>query len=239
MSLRHAKAYEFASEYAKNRTILDLGCGSGSGAVYLSRFGHVTAIDVEKELVKMLPSIWSNEAVEWQHFSGGTLPFGDARFDLITCFQVIEHISDQKLFLKEIRRVLRKNGTALITTPNRLLRLAPWQKPWNPYHFRELTQWQLNSLFRNAGFTEVRILGLQGIPQLIRPERKRCFKMMIGPSWMKLPPRIRGAIRAIKPENQSLKDSENASDEPQYGLESFWWCTRGVCRSLDLLGIGI
>ncbi|MGB0110906.1 MAG: methyltransferase domain-containing protein, partial [Terriglobales bacterium] len=153
-------------------------------------------------------------------------------------FQAIEHISDQELFLKEIRRVLRKNGTALITTPNRLLRLAPWQKPWNPYHLRELTQWQLNSLFKNAGFTEVQILGLQGIPQLITPERKRCFKMMIGPSWMKLPPRIRGVIRSVKPENQSPKDSENASVEPQYGLESYWWCNRGVSWSLDLLGIG-
>jgi SAM-dependent methyltransferase len=191
MSLRHAKAYEFASKYGRDRKILDLGCGSGSGAVYLSDFGCVTAIDVERDLVTMLPSIWPNAKVEWQHLSGVALPFGDASFDLVTSFQVIEHVLDQRYFLKEIRRVLRRNGIALITTPNRLLRLGPWQRPWNPYHIRELTQWQLSSLFKSAGFTDVQILGLQGIPRLIRAERKRCFKMMMGSSWMKVPSRIR------------------------------------------------
>jgi SAM-dependent methyltransferase len=238
MSLRHAKAYEFASKYSGDRKILDLGCGSGSGAVYLSKFGYVTAIDVERDLVTLLPSLWPNAKVEWRHFSGVALPFGDASFDLVTSFQVIEHVRDQRYFLKEIRRVLRRNGIALLTTPNRLLRLGPWQKPWNPYHIRELTQWQLSSLLENAGFMEVQILGLQGIPQLIRAERKRCFKMMMGSSWMKVPPRIREAIKAVRSEKQSTEDTARTSDAAQYGLDSYWWSNRGICLSLDLLGIG-
>jgi SAM-dependent methyltransferase len=238
MSLRHAKAYEFASKYGRGRKILDLGCGSGSGAIYLSEFGYVTAIDVERDLVTLLPSIWPNAKVEWQHLSSVALPFGDASFDLVTSFQVIEHVHDQRYFLKEIRRVLRRNGIALITTPNRLLRLGPWQKPWNPYHTRELTQWQLSSLFKNAGFIDVQILGLQGIPELIRAERKRCFKMIMGSSWMKVPPRIRGAIKAVRSEKQSTKEAARTSCVPQYGLDSYWWSNRGVCLSLDILGIG-
>jgi hypothetical protein len=47
-SLRHAKGYEFATRYTKEYDIQDIGCGSGSGAVYL--FGQVTAIDVERDL---------------------------------------------------------------------------------------------------------------------------------------------------------------------------------------------
>src|SRR2546427_5307816 len=67
MSLRHAKAYEFASTYAQGKDLLDLGCGAGNGAVYLSSMANVTAIDVKKELVNALPVIWPGSHVRWQH----------------------------------------------------------------------------------------------------------------------------------------------------------------------------
>ena len=50
------------------------------------------------------------------------LPFGDARFDLVHANQVIEHVRRTDDFLREIRRVLRPDGLALISTNN----LASW-----------------------------------------------------------------------------------------------------------------
>ena len=56
----------------------------------------------------------------------------DNSFDSIVSFQVIEHIQDDMLFLKEIHRVLKPGGIALLTTPNRRMSLSR-----NPWHIRE------------------------------------------------------------------------------------------------------
>lgn len=247
MSLRHAKAYEFAEQYARCRQVLDLGCGAGNGAVYLSSVGHVTAIDSEKDLVQLLPGIWPERNVSWQHVAEGGLPFPDASFDLVTSFQVIEHVLDQHQFLVEIRRVLREHGVALLTTPNRMLRVAPWQKPWNPYHVKELTSWQLRGLLSRAGFARVRILGLDGISIVTRPERARCLKNMVGPYWMKLPKSLRKAI-APSAASAQPRDLEVAGTEQTFqggltdpgsflGTEAFWWTSRRLFYALDLLAI--
>jgi len=67
------------------------------------------------------------------------LPFRDSCFDLVTSLQVIEHIEgkDVNRLLREVSRVLKDDGVFIVTTPNRRLRLLPFQKPWNPEHKKE------------------------------------------------------------------------------------------------------
>jgi SAM-dependent methyltransferase len=215
MSLRHAKAYEFALKLAAGKSVLDLGCGAGNGAVYLSRIANMTGLDVQRDLIELLPSVWPASGVRRMHFPGGGLPFADACFDVVTSFQVNEHIRDQLSFLKKIRRVLRHSGVALITTPNRILRVGPFQEPWNPYHLRELTSWELRSLFRRAGFAPPQIYGLQGVRAFTAPERKRCLKQLIAPYWMVLPSWTRSMVRV------SARHSVNAPKTPRSaGVES-------------------
>ena len=50
--------------------------------------------------------------LEFRQVSGANLPFESDRFDLITSFQVIEHIVDMDPYLSEIRRVLKPGGMA-------------------------------------------------------------------------------------------------------------------------------
>jgi len=47
-----------------------------------------------------------------------SLPFGDSRFALVTCAETIEHLEHYRETLREIRRVLKPGGVAVITTPN-------------------------------------------------------------------------------------------------------------------------
>ena len=84
------------------------------------------------------------------------LPFGDASFDCVISFQVIEHIERDAEFVREIHRVLRPGGRFVVSTPN-----APMSLTRNPWHVREYTPEQLRELLGGT-FREVESLGVAG-----------------------------------------------------------------------------
>ena len=80
----------------------------------------------------------------------------DNTYDSIVSFQVIEHIQDDVLFLKEIHRLLKPGGVALVTTPNRRMSLSR-----NPWHIREYLPHELKSLAGKI-FARVEMKGIAG-----------------------------------------------------------------------------
>jgi SAM-dependent methyltransferase len=80
----------------------------------------------------------------------------DNAYDVVISFQVIEHIKDDALFLKEIQRVLKPGGTALLTTPNRKMSLSR-----NPWHIREYLPQELKTLAQKI-FSQVDMKGITG-----------------------------------------------------------------------------
>jgi SAM-dependent methyltransferase len=74
----------------------------------------------------------------------------------VITFQVIEHIRDDFNFLKEIHRVLKPGGLAIITTPNRPMSLSR-----NPWHIREYTGKELGDLCSKI-FSHVEVKGISG-----------------------------------------------------------------------------
>src|SRR5439155_25371797 len=66
------------------------------------------------------------------------LPFASAAFDLVTAFEVIEHLSDWRTLLSEARRVLSPAGVFLVSTPNKLYYAESRELDGpNPYHQHE------------------------------------------------------------------------------------------------------
>jgi 2-polyprenyl-3-methyl-5-hydroxy-6-metoxy-1,4-benzoquinol methylase len=47
------------------------------------------------------------------------LPFGDGMFDLVVCFETIEHVADPERLLAELRRVMAGDGLLFVSTPNK------------------------------------------------------------------------------------------------------------------------
>ena len=151
---RLLKAYYLAIDEVKGN-LLEIGCGEGRGVhLYQDKVDSFTGIDKIQEVVDSLSAKYPQARFEQANIP--PLPFDDEQFDSVISFQVIEHIKVDKNFLKEIARVLKPGGKALITTPNIKKSLSR-----NPWHIREYTATQLEELSKSY-FTEVKMLGVAG-----------------------------------------------------------------------------
>lgn len=149
------KAYVAAVDYIRG-DVLEVGCGEGRGVeLLLPQATSFTALDkIEEALQKLREKYPSGKFI-----SMNLPPFhgiADESFDTVVTFQVIEHIEDDGLFLKEIHRVLKPGGAALITTPNRKLSLTR-----NPWHIREYLATELTALAARY-FSTVTMKGITG-----------------------------------------------------------------------------
>jgi SAM-dependent methyltransferase len=106
---------QICREIGKRRPrILDVGCGTGANIQLLGQFGVAEGVDVSAEALDFC------RARGLSHVRQGAaeaLPYEDASFDLVTGLDVVEHLDDDVLGLKEMRRVLRPRGRALLFVP--------------------------------------------------------------------------------------------------------------------------
>ncbi|MFC2072043.1 class I SAM-dependent methyltransferase [Chloroflexota bacterium] len=164
----------FASEFIADKSVLEIGCGGGYGADYISKFALKTvSIDINKLVVYHSQAKYG-DTVNFMMGDGTRLPFKAESFDLVVSFQVIEHIDLKRLlhYLSEIKRVLTKNGVFILSTPNRKLRLLPFQMPWNPEHTKEYSRKELRHLLGKV-FEEVKVYGMCSSEEIVSIEKKR------------------------------------------------------------------
>ena len=135
----HLPRYLFACQHAAGKAVLDFGCGSGYGAKALSDVAQsVLAVDIDDGALEFARLQHSSETLEFRKVADLAATLDEASFDLVTCFEVIEHLSaaDQKQLLKNFRRVLKPKGTLVISTPNPAITGLYGD---NPYHLKEMT----------------------------------------------------------------------------------------------------
>lgn len=137
MAAEHVARYRFAAQLVRGRTVLDAACGSGYGSAILASAGakSVTGIDIALDA---LPS--SRHGVTFTTADLRDLPFAEASFDCVVCFEAIEHVAEPEQVIDELARVLSGDGVLVLSTPNRMV-----NPPGNPYHIFEYTPDELRA----------------------------------------------------------------------------------------------
>jgi SAM-dependent methyltransferase len=244
--LRHVFAYEFAKRtLADCGRVLDLGCGEGYGTALLARaVGEIVGLDVDEAAIAHAASRHAAANCRFRRHDGERLPFEDAAFDAVVSFQVIEHVSRDRMYVSEVSRVLTPGGRLVLTTPNAANRLGPGGRPWNRFHVREYRAAELRDLLAE-GFDDVDVLGITACPEIheiemarVRQSRRIVALDPLGlarviPSGMR--PVVTRIARRIMPRERG---GEPAGDwATRYGLADYDVTRDGTDDCLDLLAV--
>ena len=135
IAAEHLARYWLAAGLAGGLEVLDAGCGVGYGAEMLARAGasRVVGVDLSSEAIATA-SERAGEVAEFQVGDVQDPPFDEGSFDLVVCFEVLEHLEDPEPAITALKGVLREGGTLIASSPNRGV-----YPPGNPYHLHELT----------------------------------------------------------------------------------------------------
>ena len=125
-----------------NGEILDVGCGQ-KPYKHLFNYAKYIGIEVEQE-----GHDHTNEDVD-VYYDGKHIPFENGHFDSAITSQVLEHVFEPDAFLKEINRVLKKDGTLLLTVP------FVWDEHEQPYDYARYSSFGLKYLLEKNGFQVV------------------------------------------------------------------------------------
>lgn len=110
-------------EPLRDAEVLDVGCGGGLAAEALAKRGaRVTAIDASPEMLRVaqLHAAESQVLIDYQQTTADALAETSAgRFDVVTCFEMIEHVPDPASTLQSIARLVRPGGHLILSTINR------------------------------------------------------------------------------------------------------------------------
>lgn len=114
-----SKVELISSLIGRDQTIVDLGCGNGGILRGLKEngFTRLHGLEIADYAVDRLRA----EGIEMHK---GVLPriaLTDASFDVVIASQVLEHIIRRRLFVREIHRILKPGGEALIFVPDQCL----------------------------------------------------------------------------------------------------------------------
>lgn len=94
--------------------ILDVGCGTGAAIGFLERFGEVTSIDVSTAAMEYSRSQQTKRLCQ---ADAEALPFANESFDLVAALDLLEHLENELKGLREVWRVLKVGGHALLVVP--------------------------------------------------------------------------------------------------------------------------
>lgn len=143
------------------KKILDVGCAAGTLTNKISKLfpqSVVVGVDVYAEAInygrKRYPYINFVKA------DTNKLPFKNNSFDLTVCYETIEHVNNPDKVLKELKRVTKKDGLAIIAmdSGSLLFRIVWWfwektkGKVWQDAHLHPFHHAQLERTIRRAGF---------------------------------------------------------------------------------------
>ena len=159
----HLPRYQFAKHRVTGAKVLDFGCGTGYGAALLAEVADsVVGLDIDDTALDWARRHHHNPRLLFEKRSDLGRSFPDHSFNVITCFEMIEHVNEEAQVdvVRQCRRLLVPGGQLIISTPNPDV---TQNYGANPFHLREMTERQFLHLLK-LSFEHVLLL-----KQWIRP----------------------------------------------------------------------
>ncbi len=152
----HLHRYALALGLIGGKKVLDIACGEGYGSHLMSKIAvQVTGIDMDKLTIEKAKKKYQSGNLLFLAGSVLKIPAPDNSFDVITCFETLEHITEQEDMLAELKRVLSPYGMLLISTPDKK-NYSDKTGYINPFHKKELYEKEfkdlVNRFFPHTGF---------------------------------------------------------------------------------------
>jgi SAM-dependent methyltransferase len=227
---RHVAAYALCERYLAPGQILDVGCGVGHSYRLLEP-RETVGVDVDAAV--LVGQLRETVAADMRR-----LPFVDDEFDGAIAVHSIEHVPDPHNALAEIARVLKRDATAVLVTPNRLTFARP-DEIIDPYHYVEYDPAELTQAAERF-FDSVEIAGIFGSRRyraIVEREHAKLDRLL-----RKDPLRLRRLLpRRVR---QRLYDwrlaRERADPQPDaaaISVEDFSLAQEGVETALDLVAV--
>ena len=154
----------FVGKNNSNRLLLDVGCGPATFLKVLAEKDFKTfGVDYSSAMIEVAKERCRGQKISFQVANACNLPFEENSFDIVICLGVFQTVENQMAALKEINRVLKKEGIFIMTTLNKfslgsiLKKNNPEVLRFNPYKFKKMVE--------KENFYEVKIKGIYFFPQ--------------------------------------------------------------------------
>lgn len=182
---RSSKMFTVDQLTPAGRLVLDIGCGTGVNSERVAAAGHsVVGVDLSREAIGKYHA---------RRFDGlvcdieAGLPFAAGTFDAALWSEVIEHIVNPEVALREIRRVLRPGGELVLSTPNSafwLYRVAAVvgrtvSELQHPKHLHFFSRRGLLALLRTEGFEIELATGRNMFPIVGAPQSRTIARLLV------------------------------------------------------------
>jgi len=180
--------YRFAQDFVRGKNVLEIACGTGFGTDFLKKAGarSVTGGDISEEALTYARSHYAADGITFIGAHIEALTF-TKQFDVIICFETIEHVPRYRDALAGLFRALRPGGVLLLTTPNRTITSPRIRSMHIPipfsFHTQEFTPDEMRALLVQTGFSEgsLRLFGQRQQPKIPIRALRFLYKKLFDP----------------------------------------------------------
>ena len=158
----HIHRYAFAQEFTDNKIVLDIASGEGYGSFVLAKNADfVYGVDISEEAITYAKKNYRKDNLEFRVGNTSKIPLDSNSVDIVVSFETIEHHDQHDEMMKEIKRVLKKDGKLIISSPNKKY-YSDENNTTNHFHIKELYEDEfkmlLNNYFRTTKFLNQNLL---------------------------------------------------------------------------------
>jgi SAM-dependent methyltransferase len=158
ISYEHLHRYLVASRLVVGRRVLDVGSGEGYGTAMLgTRASFAVGVEIDPQAVSYARSKYGSPNTMYAMADMTQLPMRSAAFDVVVCFEAIEHVADSRAVVANAHRVLDQGGIFVVSTPNKAT-YSDDRGFVNEYHEHEFTADEFVELL-HAYFPVVELFG--------------------------------------------------------------------------------